>query len=139
MRISDWSSDVCSSDLTIITDRAPAFSTTGVSYDATTSSNDGPPPIRRDDSVTFERPLRLEYVYEGREGDLVALAEQIYFGEELTSSKPLKLYAPSGNVSAVIAGAPVELVVDIHGALSAHATKPPLVGLNPDRKRTRPN
>src|SRR3546814_9145191 len=88
MRISDWSSDVCSSDL-------------------------GPPPIRRDDSVTFERPLRLEYVYEGREGDLVALAEQIYFGEELTSSKPLKLYAPSGNVSAVIAGAPVELVVDI--------------------------
>src|SRR3546814_10882561 len=103
MRISDWSSDVCSSDL----------STTGVSYDATTSSNDGPPPIRRDDSVTFERPLRLEYVYEGREGDLVALAEQIYFGEELTSSKPLKLYAPSGNVSAVIAGAPVELVVDI--------------------------
>lgn len=116
---------------TIITDRAPAFSTTGVSYDATTSSNDGPPPIRRDDSVTFERPLRLEYVYEGREGDLVALAEQIYFGEELTSSKPLKLYAPSGNVSAVIAGAPVELVVDIHGALSAHATKPPIVGLNP--------
>src|SRR3546814_5699752 len=83
MRISDWSSDVCSSDL------------------------------------------------EGREGDLVALAEQIYFGEELTSSKPLKLYAPSGNVSAVIAGAPVELVVDIHGALSAHATKPPIVGLNP--------
>src|SRR3546814_11572706 len=47
------------------------------------------------------------------------------------SSKPLKLYAPSGNVSAVIAGAPVELVVDIHGALSAHATKPPIVGLNP--------
>src|SRR3546814_9710217 len=92
MRISDWSSDVCSSDL---------------------------------------RPLRLEYVYEGREGDLVALAEQIYFGEELTSSKPLKLYAPSGNVSAVIAGAPVELVVDFHGALSAHATKPPIVGLNP--------
>src|SRR3546814_16564807 len=83
MRISDWSSDVCSSDL------------------------------------------------EGREGDLVALAEQIYFGEALTSSKPLKLYAPSGNVSAVIAAAPVELVVDIHGALSAPPTKPPIVGLNP--------
>src|SRR3546814_6941121 len=121
MRISDWSSDVCSSDLargvwsaacvpysnlgnhTIITDRAPAFSTTGVSYDATTSSNDGPPPIRRDDSVTFERQLRLEYVYEGREGDLVDLAEQIYFGEELTSRTPLKLYEHSGNVSDVIA------------------------------------
>src|SRR3546814_8202825 len=37
----------------------------------------------------------------------------------------------SSDLSAVIAGAPVELVVDIHGALSAHATKPPIVGLNP--------
>ncbi|HEX7873465.1 MAG TPA: hypothetical protein VF475_11170 [Sphingobium sp.] len=116
---------------TIITDRTPAFSIMGVSYDATTSSNDGLPPIRRDDGATFERPLRVDYVYEGREGESISLAEQIYFGDELTSVKPLKLYAPDGKMNAIIAGAPVAISVDANGALTLVTVKPPVTGLNP--------
>jgi hypothetical protein len=116
---------------TIITNLQPAFTVSGVSYSTDTSSNDGPPPIARDDARAFDQPLRIDYVYEGQEGEFVSLSEQIYFGGELTSSRPEKIYAPAGKAHVKIAGAEVELIAAGNNALSVKPAGPPLVGSNP--------
>lgn len=116
---------------TIIADMQPAFSVMGVMYDASTSSNDGPPPIRREDATTFEQPLRLEYVYKGRDGEFITLAEQVTFGGQLTSSKPVRLYAPQGRVGATVAGASLDLTAETGGALVVHSAGAPVIGSNP--------
>lgn len=115
---------------TIITNLQPAFSVTGVSYNAATSSNDGPPPIHREDTASFEQALRLEYIYEGREGEFINLSEQVYFGSQLTSSKAVKLYATSGNIVAEVAGAKLELTVGTGGDLSVRQLGSPTIGAN---------
>ena len=102
---------------TILTDLQPAFGVSGVSYDVNTSSNDGMPPIERDDQAAFAQPLRIDYVYGGREGEFISLSEQLYFGDELTSSAPKKLYAPGGKVSVTVAGTGAQLAVADSGDL----------------------
>lgn len=116
---------------TIITDLQPAFSVTGVSYDVATSSNDGPPPILRDDNAAFEQSLRLEYVFRERREQAFTLEERVYFGTQLASSKPLSLFAPAGRVVAEIAGAQVELGSGENGELTARSTSAPVTGANP--------
>jgi hypothetical protein len=116
---------------TIINNLQPAFGVSGVSYNLTTSSNDGPPPIERADDSAFGQPLRIEYIYEGQDGDFVSLREQIYFGGELTSSKPEKLYAPSGKVIVELAGTQAELTTVGAGGLSIKPAGSPMVGSNP--------
>lgn len=116
---------------TIIADMQPAFFVMGVAYNAATSSNDGPPPIRREDAITFEQPLKLVYAYTGRDGDFVTLAEQVTYGGELTSSKTIRLYAPAGRVGAIVAGTALDLRADTSGALSVRSAGTPVVGSNP--------
>lgn len=116
---------------TIIGDMQPAFGVESVSYRAATSSNDGPPPIERDAAAAFDQPLRLDYVFRGREGDFTILGKRIYSGDELTSEESVRLFAPDGKIVVEIAKAPVELSLDAGGRLSAHAAQPPVAGANP--------
>ncbi len=116
---------------TIIGDMQPAFGVESVSYRATTSSNDGAPPILRDDSAAFDQQLRMEYVFQGREGDFAILSKRVYFGDQLTSSEPVRLYAPSGQVAVEIAGASVDLSLQSSGELSVRSSRAPVVGNNP--------
>lgn len=64
---------------------AASFRDNGVSYSVETASNEGRPPIERADDTAFDKPLRIEYLYEGRDAEFVSLREQIYYGDELTS------------------------------------------------------
>lgn len=116
---------------TIITDLQPAFAVSGVSYGVETSSNDGPAPVQRDDDVEFEKPLRIDTIYEGRSGEFIALREQIYFGDELSSSRPNKLYAPAGTVLVEIAGIKAELTAKEDGSLDIKPTGDVVIGSNP--------
>lgn len=116
---------------TILTDREPAFDMSGVSYDANTSSNDGQPPVQRDDEAGFQQPLRMDYHYEGRDGEFISLSERVYFGDELTSSAIKKLYAPAGKVSAKMAGVTAELAAADNGTLAVTASGSPQAGVNP--------
>jgi hypothetical protein len=116
---------------TVLTDRHPAFAISGVSYDAATSSNNGPPPIERNDELSFEKPLRLEYVFEAREGEFIALREEIRFGDEVTSSSPQKVYAPQGTVAITVAGATMALAADEAGNLSVTPTGTTMPGTDP--------
>jgi hypothetical protein len=116
---------------TIITDLQPAFGVSGVSYRADTSSNGGPPPIERVEDSSFAQPLHLDYVYDGREGEFIALKEQIYFGDQLTSSSPERLYAPSGKLVVEIAGAAVSLTADDAGGLSVKPAGATVIGADP--------
>jgi hypothetical protein len=116
---------------TIITDLQPAFGVANISYNVDTSSNDGPPPIERADESGFEQSLRIDYIYEGQEGEFVSLREQIYFGQELTSSMPKKLYAPSGKVIVAVAGTGAELTTTGTGDLTVKPAGSALIGSNP--------
>ncbi|MFM2302431.1 MAG: hypothetical protein RLZZ84_2167 [Pseudomonadota bacterium] len=116
---------------TILTDRHPAFAISGVSYDAATSSNNGPPPVERNDELSFEKPLRLEYVFEAREGEFIALREEIRFGDEVTSSRPQKVYAPQGTVAITVAGATMALAADEAGNLSVTPAGTTMPGTDP--------
>jgi len=116
---------------TIIADMQPAFAVTGVSYSMTTSSNDGAPPIQRTDDAAFEQPLRVDYIYEGRGAEFISLREQIYFGSELTGSRPNKLYAPSGVVAVGVAGMQAELTATENGSLNVRSTGNLVVGSSP--------
>ncbi|WP_207791130.1 hypothetical protein [Allosphingosinicella flava] len=115
---------------TVLTGRQPAFAVTGLSYDATTSSNDGPPPIERNDAAAFERPLRVDYVYEKQDGEFILISERIYYGDALTSSTPRRIYAPSGMSIVKIAGAQVELKPGPEG-ITVTKSGPPLTGADP--------
>ena len=116
---------------TILTERQPAFNITGVSYDANTSSNEGSPPVERQDESDFGQPLRIEYIFAGRVGEFISLNEQIYFGGELTSSSVQKLYAPAGKVAAKLAGVSAELTADEKGALLVSVAGAPQIGSSP--------
>ena len=116
---------------TIIADMQPAFAVTGVSYSATTSSNDGAPPIQRSDETAFDAPLRVDYIYQGRDAEFISLQEEIYFGAELTSSRPNKVYAPSGVVAVEIAGMQAELTAAENGGLNVRSTGNFVVGSSP--------
>ncbi|MCY1672911.1 hypothetical protein OVA07_18065 [Novosphingobium sp. SL115] len=116
---------------TVLTDLQPAFGISGVSYNASTSSNDGAPPVERDDERGFDKPLRLEYVFEAREGEFIALREEIRFGDEVTSSKPQKIYAPQGTAAITIAGATMALAVDETGNLSVTPAGATVPGTDP--------
>lgn len=116
---------------TIIADMQPAFAVTDVSYSMTTSSNDGAPPIQRTDNVAFEQPLRVDYIYEGRDAEFISLREQIYFGSELTSSRPSKLYAPSAVVAVGFAGMQAELTATENGSLNVRSTGNLVLGSSP--------
>lgn len=116
---------------TIIANMQPAFAITGVSYNIETASNDGPPPIQRADETEFEQPLRIDYIYEGREAEFISLREQIYFGSELTSSRLNKLYAPSGLVMVEVAGMQAELKASENGDLTIRPTGDIVVGSSP--------
>lgn len=73
-----------------------------------TASSDGSPPIQRADDSSFEQPLRVDYIYE-EHGEFVSLQERIFYGGELTSSRPNKRYASSGTVMVEVAGTQAEL------------------------------
>lgn len=109
---------------TIINQLQPAFGVSAVRYDATTSSNDGPPPIERQDDLAFAQPLRSDFVYEGREGEMIAFSQRIYFGDTLTSVEPVKVYAAGAMVAAKLGGARVELTPQLDGTVKAVVTAP---------------
>lgn len=116
---------------TIIADMQPAFAITGVSYSVETASNEGRPPIERADDTAFDKPLRIEYLYEGRDAEFVSLREQIYYGDELTSSRPNKLYAPSGAVMVDVAGMQAELTTADNGSVNVKPSGAPVIGSSP--------
>lgn len=119
---------------TIIDDMAPAFTISGLSYSLDTSSNGGPPPIRRADETAFAQPLRIDYVYEGRESDFISLGEKVYFGNELTSSSPQKVYAPSGSAVVRVAGMQIEATALETGDLMLKSQGLPKIGSDPHLK-----
>ena len=115
---------------TILTDRQPALATVSLSYDATTSSNPGRAPVERDDDARFDRPLRLEYVFERHEGESIRLRENIYFGDELTSSAPEVIYAPEGVGAVTVADAALTLARNPDGTITVAAAGAPVAGAN---------
>ncbi len=116
---------------TIISNMTPAFAISSVSYSLDTSSNAGPPPIKRSDESTFAQPLRIDYMYEGREGEFISLSELVYFGDELTSRSPKKIYAPSGVVVVEVAGMQIEATTVETGDLNLVPQGLPKIGSNP--------
>ncbi len=116
---------------TIINGLQPAFAVKGIRYDAATSSDDGPPPIERLDTLGFDQPLRISYFFEGRSGDFITLSERIYYGGELASSMPKQLYARSGEVAVTMAGATTLLKLNEAGALRVTPISAPIVGADP--------
>ena len=113
---------------TIINKVLPAFNVTGVAYDVNTSSNEGPPPIERNDAVEFAAPLRLFYTFEGVEGDFILLSQKIYFGEELTSQSMMRIYVQGGRGVVNIAGAGVQLAPTGPREISVSSSGKPVTG-----------
>lgn len=117
---------------TILNDRQPAFGISGLSYGMATASNQGPPPIERNDDLGFDKALRLDYIFEGREGEFLSLTKQVFYGDELTSAQPEKIFAPEGAGAAIIAGTPVVIVATDAGELSVTSAGAGVVGSDPE-------
>jgi hypothetical protein len=120
---------------TIINNVQPAFAVSSLSYNAETSSNEGTPPIVRDDTASFAAPLRVEYVYAGRQADGLTVREDIYLGDELTSSRPEYIYASNGKAVIDLAGTAVELDLSKADTVIAKPAGQPLAGQNPKIER----
>ncbi|TPE64777.1 hypothetical protein FJQ54_00595 [Sandaracinobacter neustonicus] len=116
---------------TVLTGLEPAFAISGVAYDVYTSSNDGPPPIERNDQAEFAAPLRIVYLYDGMDRQLISIAEQIYFGDSLTSQTMKKINMNGRQAVIDIAGAPVELTVTDDAELIVKPAGQPKEGVPP--------
>ena len=114
---------------TVLTDLQPAFEVSGVVYDVNTSSNDGRPPIERDDKAEFGAPLRMIYVYDGLDGKDIRLLRQIYFGDSLTSLSVVKI-TPAGRLaSAEIAGGKADFSITDDAELVVKQASAPVAGI----------
>lgn len=114
---------------TVLTDLQPAFNVGGVAYDANTSSNDGRPPIVRDDKAEFGAPLRMIYVYDGLDGRDIRLLRQIYFGDSLTSQSVVKI-TPAGRLaSAEISGGKADFSITDDAELVVKQASAPVPGV----------
>lgn len=114
---------------TVLTDLQPAFNVGGVAYDANTSSNDGRPPIVRDDKAEFGAPLRMIYVYDGLDGKDIRLLRQIYFGDSLTSQSVVKI-TPAGRLaSAEISGGKADFSITDDAELVVKQASAPVPGV----------
>lgn len=113
---------------TILTDLKPAFTVSSLRWAVDTASNDGVPPIVRDDKADFGQPLRIDYVFLGRTGDTVRLQENIYLGAELTSSRPESIYVESGPAAVTVAGGQLELGASQGNSIIVRVLRAPTPG-----------
>lgn len=112
----------------------PAFNVTSLGFDPRSASNPGPPPVRRDDSLLFAKPLRLDYVYDGNEGETIRIRQNISYGDDLTSSKVIPIYAPDGKVSVTIAGAEIDLKTKGELGVEVTVSSQPKADFDPELK-----
>lgn len=119
------------STYTILTGLRPAFTVSSLQWALDTSSNDGAPPIARDDAADFGRPLRVDYVYAGRSGDMILFDENIYAGDELTSVRRESVFVGNSSAAATIAGAAIELRPTDGDGLSVRVSSQPSAGVLP--------
>lgn len=117
---------------TVLTDLAPAFEITGIAYDAETASNDGRPPVERDDKAAFAEPLRVYYIYDGLDRRDISLIRRIYYGDSLTSETVMKVTPKGRHATVRIAGAEVEFSITDDAQLVVKQVSPPVAGVPPE-------
>lgn len=88
---------------TLLKGQRPAFEVTRFSYDATTSTNDGPPPVEARPG-DFGKPLAYRFTLKSLGPSEIVLTQDTIFGEQAVNSRELRIDRTEGAKSALLIG-----------------------------------
>jgi hypothetical protein len=113
---------------TILRGQRPAFEVRRFSYDAGTSTNDGPVPVVEREA-DFGRPLRYRFRLDAVEADRIVVTRETLFGEEVVDRQPIQIARHRGETGGImLAGGAVALAASADGGVEVRQVRDFQVG-----------